>query len=269
MSNPTSNERLDFALRKLAADAATCERTGKYFGDLRDSVELVTRLTHELSGNSPLETSPDPLDYKLPCEVRIPPSTSFGKGVTLRALMHGLRAREGQPDEVTRFHDERAKAIRNALRFSEASLEKACQCDSGPEFGQVCNTCGGLKGFTQETSDSVVGDASTASSKVEGTPRGEYTLAPGLHEETVENERLMAEWRRHARPALPTGEELRAPFGDLLRRLDDHKETLEEPRAEDTSNWWKCPNCLSRNDPVMHHTSCPCCGTLKPSEKAP
>lgn len=35
---------------------------------------------------------------------------------------------------------------------------------------------------SQETSDSVVGDASTASSKVEGTPRGGYTLAPGLHE---------------------------------------------------------------------------------------
>lgn len=55
------------------------------------------------------------LDYKLPCEVRLPTSMSIGKGVPLSTLMTAFRQRESWPDEDTRFNDERAKAIQRAL----------------------------------------------------------------------------------------------------------------------------------------------------------
>jgi hypothetical protein len=49
MTDLTSNELMRLALLKLKGDAETCERTGRFFGDLRDSVDLVTRLVNERS----------------------------------------------------------------------------------------------------------------------------------------------------------------------------------------------------------------------------
>lgn len=36
------------------------------------------------------------MHYKLPCEVRLPPSTTFGKGVELRTLLSGFQL-QGRP----------------------------------------------------------------------------------------------------------------------------------------------------------------------------
>jgi hypothetical protein len=62
----------------------------------------------------PVETSAESvsLDYQLPCDVRLPPAATIGKGCTLRTLMHALRLRESEPVE---FVDERTMAIRRAL----------------------------------------------------------------------------------------------------------------------------------------------------------
>lgn len=56
MTNDTSNEQMRLALLKLQGDAETCQRTGQFFGDLADSVSLVTKLVHELMQRGTSET---------------------------------------------------------------------------------------------------------------------------------------------------------------------------------------------------------------------
>ena len=92
---------------------------------------------------SPPETTA-PLDYKLPCEVRLPPSMSIGKGCPLSTLMHAFRVREGTNAE---FVDERAMAVRRALTelhrpqegvtvSNETEHATYVETDDGP-----CTTC--------------------------------------------------------------------------------------------------------------------------------
>lgn len=45
---------------------------------------------------SPPADGDDSLDYKLPCEVRLPPATTFGVGVSLRTVVHALKRRTDQ-----------------------------------------------------------------------------------------------------------------------------------------------------------------------------
>jgi hypothetical protein len=59
--------------------------------------------------------TPVALDYKLPCDVRLPIGMSIGKGCPLSTLMTAFRQRESWSDEDTRFQDERAQAVRRAI----------------------------------------------------------------------------------------------------------------------------------------------------------
>lgn len=69
------------------------------------------------------------LDYRIPCDVRLPPSTGFGKGCTIRSLMSAFRMREGSLDQnLTQFNDARAEVVRAILdemrgQLSEKSSE--------------------------------------------------------------------------------------------------------------------------------------------------
>lgn len=56
-------------------------------------------------------------DYRLPCDVKLPPNTVIGKGCRLSTLMHALALREGQ--DLPRFLADPA-AILAQIREKEA-----------------------------------------------------------------------------------------------------------------------------------------------------
>jgi hypothetical protein len=73
---------------------------------------------HLFAAAALIEAAPEPsvaLDYKLPCEVRLPISMSIGKGCPLSTLMTAFRQRESWSNEDTHFQDDRGKAVRRAL----------------------------------------------------------------------------------------------------------------------------------------------------------
>lgn len=86
---------------------------------------------------------PIDLDYKLPCEVRLPIGMSIGKGVPLRTLLIALRQRESWPDEDTRFQDDRAKAVRSVLGIPHGcSGQFASFVPDAPKPECICPACG-------------------------------------------------------------------------------------------------------------------------------
>lgn len=64
------------------------------------------------------------LDYKLPCAVRIPPSTTIGAGCTLRSLLYALRHREGRD---LWFEDSKWTGFSDMLPNGTASKRFSCE----------------------------------------------------------------------------------------------------------------------------------------------
>jgi hypothetical protein len=116
----------------------------------RDSAQSVADILNETA--EPAVETPDEsvsLDYKLPCEVRVPPATTFGRGVALRSLMNGLRAREGKQDpNVTKFQDDRAEKT-SALHDQRQGIQFMGECPScrafNPLLAAKCQVCPELR----------------------------------------------------------------------------------------------------------------------------
>ena len=110
LSDITSNQQSalielrDEMLRESAKTAScyTC------YTDLAALVarRLTSALAVETTGESVS------LDYQLPCDVRLPPGATIGRGCTLKTLMLALKIRETEPVE---FVDERTMTVRRAL----------------------------------------------------------------------------------------------------------------------------------------------------------
>lgn len=104
----------------------------------------VRAILDALSSASGHETFGVDLNYKLPCEVRLPPGMSIGKGCPLSTLLTALRHREqwSDPQDLV-FQDERAMAMRrvlSAMQSSEKSEAPRClKCD---DTGTVFDTEG-------------------------------------------------------------------------------------------------------------------------------
>lgn len=104
----------DAVLTLLAQEKRTTESLRRDLADPpADVQEAVLRKLNLWPPPAPFEPSVA-LDYKLPCEVRLPPSMSIGKGCPLSTLMNAFRHREGQNVE---FMDARSQAIKEAIKF--------------------------------------------------------------------------------------------------------------------------------------------------------
>ena len=90
----------------------------------------IARLRGLMKGQT-FVTAPVDLSYKLPCEVRLPPGISIGKGCPLSTLITMLRQQEGQNLEFT---DEHATAVRRAILELRRPAENVTTISNDREF---------------------------------------------------------------------------------------------------------------------------------------
>jgi len=86
-----------YAVFKALSKDATRRTSTENVSDVLDAVvRLLRGPALDEAGRAAPEPPGDPLDYKLPCEVRLPPATTFGVGVSLRTVVHALQRRTDQ-----------------------------------------------------------------------------------------------------------------------------------------------------------------------------